>query len=165
MDKVVNKSSIEVLHCLIENVHICIDVDYINKTVLLPMLNPVPGCPNYVVGLMNLSGKGVLVIDLALRAGLKRHTSYSLDTPILICCYQSYEIGVVVDQVLGLEKIDKYNVQYRKEFDNQESIFLATALINSTLALLINMDFLSKGETLKINNMKLPKQQSVEAVL
>jgi purine-binding chemotaxis protein CheW len=65
-------------------------------------VTPVPNCPDYVLGVMNLRGAVVPVIDLRLRLGLP-HEPYTAQTVVIIIHIHGADrhriMGVVVDAV------------------------------------------------------------------
>ncbi|KTD72524.1 chemotaxis protein CheW [Legionella tucsonensis] len=77
--------NLTVLHFLLHDTQVCMDLHYIEKILPLPMLEIVPSCPTYFVGLMNLKNKCIPVLDLAICTGLTRNEEYPLNIPILLC--------------------------------------------------------------------------------
>src|SRR5579871_1770841 len=106
MEDEIERPKLQVLHFLVSNVRMCIDLKYIKKVLPLVQLERIPGSPVYLVGLLNLAGKSIPVIDLAMRLGLHRHQAYTIDMPILICFDNEHEVGFIIDKVLGLATID-----------------------------------------------------------
>lgn len=133
------QTKLQIIHFTVENVHLCIDLQFINKIIILPMLKSVPGCPNYLAGLLNMASKSIPVIDLAIRLGLHRRKKYSLETPILICSYSDRETGLIVDSIGGLKLIAEGILQMRDEFNDPHLPFHGVLPIDGQLALLIDM--------------------------
>lgn len=139
MNALSTKSKLQILHLRINNVSISVELKYIEKVLLLPSLEIIPNSPNYVVGLMNIGGNSIAVIDLALRLGLIRNQSYSVNTPILLCTQDGYQNGIIVDQILGLAEIEENDIQMHKEFSDPDANFSATICLNNELSLLVNL--------------------------
>lgn len=139
MEKLATINQIQVLQFVIENAHICIDLRFVNKILPLMQLERVPNCPNYFAGLMNLEGKTIPVIDLAIRLGMQRINKYSLDMPILLCTYENHQAGMLVDNITNLSLIQENTIQMHEEFDTTDSPFLGSVSINENLSLLLNL--------------------------
>ncbi|MDX1900861.1 MAG: chemotaxis protein CheW [Gammaproteobacteria bacterium] len=130
---------LNMLHCRVLDIPVCIDLQYVNKALLLVTLESVPGSPDYFVGLMNYAGNSIGVIDLATRLGFARKKQYSLNTPILLCASSEQNIGIVVDDIYGLINIDTQDVQMRNEFDKPDSPLSGIVSTETDLLFLINM--------------------------
>ncbi len=133
------KYKLQVLHFLLQNVRFCMDVQYIEKILPLVFLETVPNSPAYLAGLMNLTGKSIPVIDLAMRLGFTPNKPYRLTTPILLCT-DGAQAGLIIDEVLGLADVEEEIMQMREEFNNASSLFIAAIALDTGVSLLINME-------------------------
>ncbi len=131
--------TLTLLHCLVQNVHACIKLNHIMRILPLPFLEVIPGCPDYLAGLMNLAGHSIPVIDLSMRLGMYRLKPYALDIPVLLCCEGSQQVGILVDEVLGLIAMDESALQMRNEFAKDDSPFLAIVPVGAELSLCLNL--------------------------
>jgi len=138
-----NKYQLSVLNCLINKTRICIDIKFVQKTIPLPQLEMMPNGPHYLVGLMNLALKTLPIIDLGALLNLKRTTAYSLDTPILLCSDGTYELGLIIDNVLSLQEVI---IDNHEPVAEKNSFIKATTIINSELSLLIDMELLFESD-------------------
>ena len=100
------KNKLQVLHFVIQNMRLCVELQYVDKILPLVWLEAIPGSPLYFVGMINYAGKSVPVIDLAIRLGLNRSQSYSLDTPIILCSAGIHQTGMIVDKIISLTWAD-----------------------------------------------------------
>ncbi len=66
----------------------------------------VPNAPEYVVGVINLRGKVIPIIDLRLRLKLPRR-NYEKDTRIVVVELESKVLGFIVDSVNEVIRINK----------------------------------------------------------
>lgn len=117
------------LQFFVQGVQLCMDFQYLERVLPLPMLEPVPSGPDYVAGLMNLQGRAIPIIDLALRLGMNREQPYSLNAPILLCS----GAGLIIDKIL---EISEGEVQMKEELGN--SLFLGSVPLEAGVSLLIN---------------------------
>lgn len=129
---------ISVLRFELPGISGCIDLEYLVKVLLIPHLSPVPGGRPYLIGLMNLAGNSVPVIDLALRLKIPRTKKYTLETSVLLCTADTDTIGLIVDKVHGLTTILTQDIQISEERDTAHSLFAGTVIIDNKLTYLIN---------------------------
>jgi purine-binding chemotaxis protein CheW len=139
MDTLTPNQSLNVLHFLLENTHLCIQLDSLDKILPLVSLEPVPGSPAYVAGLMNLAGKTLPVVDLAICLGMKRTTPYTVDAPILLCSYKTHQAGFVVDKILTMEQVDPACIQMHESFNKPDAYFCGAIAVNENMSLLIDI--------------------------
>jgi len=160
MTKTVN-SSMQVMRLIVQKARLCVDIQYVQKILPLPMLETIPGSPKDVAGLMNVAGASVPVIDLALRLGLVRDQSYSMDMPIVLCTHHDKTIGWLVDAVLGLAIVHSDNLQMQADFSS-DAAWLAVVGIDSELFFLLNMQrLLASG--LSAETFTLPSEPLTKA--
>lgn len=150
MDKNIEISQFQALNFYIQNINICADLQYINRALLLPMLDPVPDGPDCLAGLLNLSGKGIPVIDLSIDMKIKRSESYSLNTIVLICKNNNNQMGIIVDKVMGIESVDKNNFQLANDFDDKNVLFNAIVPIGEKLSLFLDINDLLNSKSMNL---------------
>lgn len=139
MNTALKKTAFPALHFLLHNTPMCVDLRYITKVLPLALLENVPGSQPYFVGLLNLAGKSIPIIDLAICLGLPRNKPYSLDIPILLCSEGARELGIVVDEVTEIMDVENNNLQMQREFNQANSPFLATVARGAELVLLVDI--------------------------
>ncbi len=139
MTSLLKNSKLQLLHFVLQDMRLCIDLQNVSKVLPLVFLETIPSSPNYIVGLMNISGKSTPIIDLATRLGMKRHNKYSLDVPVLLCGDDKHEAGFVVDQILEIVDVYPNSLQMQDEFDKPTSFFSASVSLENELSLLINI--------------------------
>lgn len=69
----------------------------VREVIAMPDITPVPQTPGYFLGIMNLRGQIISVIDLRMKFGLKADRSE--ETCVIICDFASVALGVVVSSV------------------------------------------------------------------
>ncbi|STY31591.1 chemotaxis signal transduction protein (cheW domain) [Legionella wadsworthii] len=130
-----------VLHFLLKDVQVCMDLHYIERVLPLPSLEIVPSCPVYFVGLMNLKNKCIPVLDLAICTGLHRIEVYPLNTPILLCSNGTDQLGLIVDKVLGLSHVQQNQIEMHEEFSRNKSPFSGALTLDTGISLLLSIDW------------------------
>lgn len=69
----------------------------VKEVIAMPEITPVPSTPTYFLGIMNLRGQIISVLDLRQKLGIKNNQQS--ETTVIICDFQSFSVGVVVDSV------------------------------------------------------------------
>jgi purine-binding chemotaxis protein CheW len=133
------KHRLRILHFQSGEVTLCADLGFIKKVLPLAQYENVPNSPYYLVGLINLAGTSIPVIDLSMRLGLTRVNNYSLQTPVILCSDGKSEAALIVDAIHGIENIDSKDLQMETEFTNSISYVVGTATINGKIALLLDI--------------------------
>lgn len=75
-----------------------IELQYIKEVVSMEQITVVPSLPQYILGIMNLRGKVVPVIDVRLKLGQNLH-SFDDKTCIIITLIDEMQVGLIVDSV------------------------------------------------------------------
>ncbi len=130
---------LKILHFILQDVRLCMELQYIERVLPLPLLEAVPGSPIYFAGLMNYQGESVPIIDLALRLGLTRGLPYSLDTPILLCFEHANRVGLIIDKIVGLADIEKRLIQMHDAFVSTHSPFSGAVALETGVSLLVDV--------------------------
>lgn len=107
---------------------------------------PIPNTPNYVMGVINLRGAVVPIIDLRVRFGLQNIT-YNETTVVIIVRSEDSAgaqkiIGLVVDGVSDVYTINKKELQIAPEMTGtvQSEYVHGLATINSQLVIILHVD-------------------------
>ncbi|AYK03081.1 chemotaxis signal transduction protein (cheW domain) [Legionella sainthelensi] len=152
--------NITVLHFLLQDIRVCIELRYVAKVLPLPLLEAVPSCPVYCAGLMNLKSKCIPVLDLAISIGLPREQIYPLNIPVILCDNGSHQIGLIVDNILGINEIDEKKIEVHEEFTHSNSPFFGVITLETGVSLLINIDWVFTLKlTQEINQVTNYEQQ------
>ncbi|NEO84893.1 MAG: hypothetical protein F6J87_11650 [Spirulina sp. SIO3F2] len=76
----------------------------------LPEFTPVPGLPRYVVGVINVRGVILPVIDLDLRLG-QTPTPYQTSDRVILLAARGQRFGIIVQDVYGIEQFAPAQIQ------------------------------------------------------
>lgn len=76
-----------------------IDISFVQEINKQVLFTSVPHSPDYVVGIMNLRGKIVTIIDLGRKLGIKSSAEVTDNTRIIIVNSEQEFIGFLVDKV------------------------------------------------------------------
>jgi purine-binding chemotaxis protein CheW len=111
----------------------------------LPELTSVPEAPRDIIGILNLRGKVLPVMHLALRLG-QTDVFCQVSNQIVVLDWRGLQIGIVVEQVQELQVIESAMIQSELDFgrvNNINSAFVAgVAKLESQLVVLLNHETL-----------------------
>ncbi len=116
----------------------------INVTMVVEVLKnieiaPVPGAPYYVLGIINLRGNVVTVIDTRKRFGLPTHEADDA-TRIVIIERLGQVVGMMVDSVAEVANLRESEIEYAPNVGNDESARYIQGVSNQDEELLILID-------------------------
>jgi purine-binding chemotaxis protein CheW len=116
---------------------------------------PVPGAPHYVIGIINLRGNVVSVIDARIRFGLSTIERTDM-TRIIVIEVQQQIIGILVDSVAEVVDVKMSEIETAPNVGNDESSRYIDGVVSRDDKLLILVDLdklLSEAEWGSISNM------------
>ncbi len=100
---------------------------------------PVPGAPDYVLGIINLRGNVVSVIDARTRFGLQPKASDEMSRIIVIEAQQQI-LGILVDSVAEVVDIDRDEIDTAPNVGNAETSKYIDGVVSRGEKLLILVD-------------------------
>lgn len=133
-----------------------VDSYLVQEVFYLPELTPAVEAPYDIVGLINLRGKVIPVMDLERRFGYTPHP-YRLTDSIIILQWKSSPIGVLVHQVHEVKNLDASFIEAGIEYDRGESskarFVSGLAKVDGEIITLLKLDkLLSDSNTLSLTN-------------
>jgi purine-binding chemotaxis protein CheW len=116
-----------------------INVMLVQEVLRITDIAPVPGAPNYVVGIINLRGNVVTVIDTRMRFGLP---SREMDdaTRIVIIETEHQTVGIIVDSVSEVVDIYSNEIETAPNVGNDETARYIDGVVSRGDELLILVD-------------------------
>ena len=123
-----------------QDMRLCVKLEHCSKILPRMALQALPGGPPHLVGLMNLHGEGVPVVDIAacLDLGWSRH--YDIDTCILLCDSNGKRGGLIVDEVLGIATVREPGPQMESLFHEALPLFSAAIPAGGGLSLSLDLE-------------------------
>jgi purine-binding chemotaxis protein CheW len=125
-----------------------INVMQVQEVLRVSEIAPVPGAPNYVLGIINLRGNVVTVIDTRKRFGLMLKEPDDASR-IVIIEVKNNVIGILVDSVAEVVDLRKSEIEVAPNVGNEESSKFIEGVASHDGELLIVIDlnkFLSDEE-------------------
>jgi purine-binding chemotaxis protein CheW len=102
--------SIEVVEFLLAYETYGIESSYVREICSLKELTPVPCTPPFVLGIINVRGQIVSVIDMKIFFDLPEHGLTDLNK-VIIVHDEKMEFGILADSILGVRKIRREEIQ------------------------------------------------------
>lgn len=113
-----------------------INVMQVQEVLRYTEIAPVPGAPAYVLGIINLRGNVVTVIDTRHRFGL-RASEITDQTRIVIIEADSHVVGILVDAVAEVVYLRQSEIETAPSVGNEESAKFIQGVCNKNNQLLI----------------------------
>jgi purine-binding chemotaxis protein CheW len=85
----------------------------VREVIRLPEVTKVPQTPPYFLGIMNLRGSVISVMDLRLKMGVK--SNQSGEATVIILDLGDYSLGVLVDKVNSVVMVDEKTLSQKPE--------------------------------------------------
>jgi purine-binding chemotaxis protein CheW len=127
-----------------------INVMQVQEVLRITEIAPVPGAPSYVLGIINLRGNVVTVIDTRSRFGLMPKDSNDDQSRIIIVEVNGNVIGMLVDSVAEVVYLHQSEIDSVPMVNNDESSRFIQGVCSREDQLLILVDankFLTEEET------------------
>jgi len=126
-----------------DGLHFGVNTDNVIEIITDLTIRPFPMVPNYVMGVINLRGQVVPIIDMRLRVG-KPFMEYNHETCIIVLELESDTIGIVVDSVAQVMDIDMDEIALIPTENRQELTKYMTTDENGTVILLLECEAIIK---------------------
>ncbi|MEJ1338474.1 MAG: chemotaxis protein CheW [Candidatus Sedimenticola sp. (ex Thyasira tokunagai)] len=141
LEGAVNDPVIQLVTFLLQDEIYGINVMQVQEVLRLSEIAPVPGAPPYVLGIINLRGNVVTVIDTRSRFGLNPG-EISNSSRIVIIEAEKQVVGILVDSVAEVIDLHLSEVEPAPNVGNQESskYIQGVATVNNKLLILVDLN-------------------------
>ena len=131
----------------LENERYGINVMQVQEVLRVSEIAPVPGAPNYVLGIINLRGNVVTVIDTRKRFGLVS-TEMDDSTRIIITEAEDQVIGIMVDSVAEVVDLKSNEIDVAPNVGNEDGtqFIQGVASLEGELLIIIDLNRLLTDE-------------------
>ncbi len=130
-----------------------INVMQVQEVLRITEIAPVPGAPSYVLGIINLRGNVVTVIDTRNRFGLMSKETDDASRVVIIET-EDHIIGILVDSVAEVVELQSSEIETAPNVGNEESSKYIQGVTSRDNELLILVDlnkFLSEDEKAELD--------------
>ena len=121
----------------------------VREVIAVPEVTPVPYTPPYFLGIMNLRGQVISVMDLRQKFNIK--PSQSAETAVIICQFDGFSIGTVVDSVNSVLTPSPDHVSDKPEIQGTKNSDYITGVYRKEKHLVL---FLNIAKTLNVDDQK-----------
>ena len=119
--------------------HYGINVMQVQEVLPPSEIAPVPGAPSFVMGIINLRGKVVTVIDTRLRFGLQQREA-DKESRIIVLEVGEHVAGIMVDRVDEVASVREADIDTAPNVGNDESARYIYGVVSREDGLLILVD-------------------------
>ncbi len=164
-----NDSLQRLLYMVVAGHRFCLRLGDVERLLPLMQVQPVPEGPDYLVGVMNLRGEAVPLLDLARRLNLPAVAHYPLDTPVVLATIGTLRAGLLVDEVQGVRAVPRTALRGDALFrDGLPPVLSAVTHDDSTTLLLdalriLDVDLSGLSQPLALNEELLALCREVES--
>ena len=118
-----------------------VDVMNVQEVLRITEIAPVPGAPDYVLGIINLRGNVVTVVDTRARFGLPSSETDDASR-IVIVESENQVVGILVDSVAEVVELNQSEIDVPPNVGNEDSgrYVLGVANRESDLLIVIDLD-------------------------
>ncbi len=141
-----------------------IRVTAVEEVIRMVGMSTAPEALPFVVGLVNIRGHIVPVVDMRTRLHLERG-EYSLATPILITKSEDSSIGLIVDRVREVITLTESAIERPNNMVSKSRCLIGVAKINSKMVFLIDLqEIFSADEAELIEELSAAQSIGAEAL-
>jgi len=130
----------------------------VKEVIGYPEITPVPQTPSHFLGIMNLRGNVISVLDMRLKLGQKANKSE--ETTVMILDLGGFNLGVVVDCVNSVIAIDQANLSPRPVIESSKNSDYITSVYRREDRLILFVDI---AKALSVDDHASIKKASVKA--
>jgi len=116
-----------------------INVMQVQEVLRMSEIAPVPGAPDYILGIINLRGNVVTVIDTRRRFGLSPK-EYDDSTRVVIIETENVIVGMLVDSVAEVVNLRASEIEVAPNVGNEESSKYIQGVYSKGESILILVD-------------------------
>lgn len=91
----------------------------VKEVIAVPEVTSIPFTPTYFLGIMNLRGQVISILDLRLKLGMKSQNT--TETSVIICDLSSVVLGIVVDSINSVLTPKPEDVSEKPSIQNTKS--------------------------------------------
>lgn len=127
----------------------------VREVIAITETTSVPYAPPHFLGIMNLRGQVISIIDLRKKFGIK--PKETAETAIIICDLGAVSLGVVVDSVNAVLLANASEISERPEIDNSKRTEFITGVYRKDNKLILLLDI---AKALSLEDQKAISQNA-----
>jgi purine-binding chemotaxis protein CheW len=113
---------------------------HVKEVIALPEVTQIPYTPSHFLGIMNLRGQVISIVDLRLKFKMKK-AEKTTETTVVICDFDSVVLGVVVDSVNCVMALGEGDIAPKPEIESSVNSGYITGVTkrDKKLVVLLNL--------------------------
>ncbi len=146
-EEAANDEDIQLVTFRLQDESYGINVMHVQEVLRISEIAPVPGAPPYVLGIINLRGNVVTVIDTRSRFGLPEGEVTDASRMVIIEC-EKQVVGILVDSVAEVVDLRENQIDSAPNVGNEESsrYIQGIATLEHNLLIVVDLDKLLTDE-------------------
>jgi chemotaxis signal transduction protein len=136
--------SLQALFFSVPGMQLCLPLEQVSRVLALPALQEVPDAPGQLVGLLNLGGEALPVVDLC-RLLKRPPLAYDIDTPVLLCESGGRRCCLVAGAVSGVGAVENSQRRGAVVMRDGEAPFLAVFEGPGGPVCMLSLDLVCEG--------------------
>jgi len=110
-EKTVAGEMIQLVNFRLRDEEFGVDISSVREIIRVGEITHIPEAPSFVIGVTNLRGQIVAVMDLARQFGLASQEKLPASARIVVTEVKDQTVGILVDEVPGVSKIPAENIE------------------------------------------------------
>lgn len=110
----------------------------VREVIAMPEVTPIPQTPSYFLGIMNLRGQVITILDLRTKLGIKPLNGPEVS--VIICDLGSLCVGVVVDSINSVISPKKEEIAEKPDLRANKSVEYITGVYRKEKGLVLLLD-------------------------
>jgi purine-binding chemotaxis protein CheW len=128
----------------------------VKEVIAIPDVTPVPYSPAHFMGIMNLRGQVISVIDLRTKLGMKK-SDHLQESAVIIVDLDPVYIGITVDSVDSVLNISENEMSAPPEMETKKKSDYITSVVQKDQKLILVLDI---GKTLDVEDLQTMKRHA-----
>ena len=130
----------------------------VKEVIAMPEITPVPQTPSYFLGIMNLRGQVITILDLRQKLAIK--PLGNAETSVIICDFNNFSVGVVVDAINSVLAPEPNTISAKPDLQSSKASAYITGVYRKEKRLVL---FLDVFKSLNIEDQTNIKKQTSTA--
>ncbi len=126
----------------------------VKEVLAIPDITPVPQTPPHFLGIINLRGNVISIMDLRAKFGIKFSTTE--ETTVIILDFGDYQLGVVVDRVDAVLSLNPDQISNKPHIESSKSTDYISGVYRQEQKLILILD-IAKALSVEDRNMATRK--------
>jgi purine-binding chemotaxis protein CheW len=110
----------------------------VREVIGVPQVTPVPQTPSYFLGIMNLRGLVISVMDLRLKMSIK--PKGGTEETVMILDLGKYNLGVLVDQITEVVEVDEKTLAQKPQVESSKIVDAIKGVFRKDEKLILVLD-------------------------